>query len=39
MEQKDISEVIGTCFRKPLEGESWKRMSSTQIRKHSKKYR
>ena len=31
MEQKDISEVIGTCFRKPLEGESWKRMSSTQI--------
>jgi predicted P-loop ATPase len=31
MEQKDISEVIGSCFRKPLEGESWKRMSSTQI--------
>ena len=31
MEQKDISEVIGTCFRKPLEGESWKRMNSTQI--------
>jgi hypothetical protein len=31
MEQKDISEVIGTCFRKPLEGEIWKRMSSTQI--------
>ena len=31
MEQKDVSEAIPVCFRKPLEGESWKSMKSTQI--------
>ena len=31
MEQKDISECIAVCFRKPEEGENWKRMNSTEI--------
>ena len=31
MEQKDVSEAIPVCFRKPQEGESWKSMKSTQI--------
>ena len=31
MEQKDMAEIITTCFRKPKDGESVKTMNSTQM--------
>ena len=37
MEQKDIAEMINICFRKPKEGESGKRMNSTDILKEIRK--
>jgi predicted P-loop ATPase len=37
MEQKDIAEMVAICFRKPAEGESGKRMSSTEILKEIRK--
>ena len=37
MEQKDIAEMVAICFRKPAEGESAKRMSSTEILKEIRK--
>ena len=37
MEQKDIAEMVTICFRKPAEGESGKRMSSTEILKEIRK--
>ena len=33
MAQRDISEIISTCFRRPAEGEGGSRMSSTDILK------
>ena len=31
MEQKDLSEIVDVCFRKPLEGEHVKSMSTTEM--------
>lgn len=31
MEQKDIAEIVEICFRKPMEGESAKVMSSSML--------
>ena len=31
MEQKDVAEAIHVCFRKPAEGEAYKRMKSSEI--------
>ena len=37
MEKKDIAEIIVSCFRKPEEGESGKRMNSSEILKEIRK--